>query len=233
MIRKNPAEVRGMAEQWWMLCTFIELRKEDVLKIMAKYTRGISRSALERGYDSFNKLPVEDTYPTLEGIKNIFEIQATIDPKAAMARPEDFVDFAFSTSSRKAATSISFTAGAKNVSQRPASLDHGNRLYLEHHLRVRKLLDSDQSASRITALGEKASSQLRKTVAIFHINDKHSHRDNVVQRTAHFGENCADALETNSYLSVKLSWIRLAGFIAVTTMACQVNSSPSTCYNGW
>ena len=116
MIRKNPAEVRGMAEQWWMLCTFIELRNEDVLKIMAKYTRGISRSALEWGYDSFNKLPVEDTYPTLEGIKNILEIQARIDPKAAMARPEDFVDFAFSTSSRKAATSISFTAGAKNVS---------------------------------------------------------------------------------------------------------------------
>ena len=95
MIRKNPAEVRGMAEQWWMLCTFIDLRKEDVLKIMAKYTRGIARSTLERGYDSFNKLPVEDTYPTLEGIKNIFEIQATIDPKAAMARPEDFVDFRF------------------------------------------------------------------------------------------------------------------------------------------
>ena len=49
----------------------------------------------ERGYDSFNKLLVEDTYPTLEGIKNILEIQATIDPKAAMARPEDFVDFRF------------------------------------------------------------------------------------------------------------------------------------------
>jgi hypothetical protein len=74
---------------------FYRTWKEDVLKIMAKYTRGMSRSALEGGYDSFNKLLVEDTYPTLEGIKNILEIQATIDPKAAKARPEDFVDFRF------------------------------------------------------------------------------------------------------------------------------------------
>ena len=62
---------------------------------MAKYTREISRSALEGEYDSFNKLLVEDTSPTREGIKNILEIQATIDPQAAKARPEDFVDFRF------------------------------------------------------------------------------------------------------------------------------------------
>jgi hypothetical protein len=74
---------------------FYRTWKEGVLKIMAKYTRGMSRSALEGGYDSFNKLLVEDTYPTLEGIKNILGIQATIDPTAAKARPEDFVDFRF------------------------------------------------------------------------------------------------------------------------------------------
>src|SRR5918992_384970 len=86
----------------------------------------------------------------------------------------------------------------KKARQRSASLDDGDRLYLEHHLGVCKLLDSDQSASRITALGKKASSQLRETVAIFHINDKHCHRNNVVERATRFGENCADALETNS-----------------------------------
>jgi hypothetical protein len=62
---------------------------------MAKYTRGMSRSALEGGYDSFNKLLVEDTYPTLEGLKNILEIQASIDPKAAKAKPDEFVDLRF------------------------------------------------------------------------------------------------------------------------------------------
>ncbi|HKX50217.1 MAG TPA: hypothetical protein VJQ48_07260 [Candidatus Binatia bacterium] len=95
MIRENPAEVRGMVRAMVDALHFYRTRKEDVLKIMAKYTRGMSRPALEGGYDSFNKLLVEDTYPTLEGIKNILEIQATIDPKAAKARPEDFVDFGF------------------------------------------------------------------------------------------------------------------------------------------
>ena len=99
-----------------MLCTFIELGRKMFSKSWRNIREELAGLLWNGGYDSFNKLPVEDTYPTLEGIKNIFEIQATIDPKAAMARPEDFVDFAFSTSSRKAATSISFTAGAKNVS---------------------------------------------------------------------------------------------------------------------
>ena len=34
---------------------------------------------------------VEDAYPTLEGLKNTLEIQASFDPKAAKAKVEDFV----------------------------------------------------------------------------------------------------------------------------------------------
>jgi hypothetical protein len=132
--------------------------------------------------------------------------------------PRNSSTSAFSTSSRKAAIWPSFTAAAIKARQRSASVDDGGRLYLEHHLGVCKFLDSDQSASGITALGEKASSQLGKTVAIFHVNDKNCHRDDVVHRASHLGENRADALETNSYLSVKISWIRFAGLIAVTAL---------------
>jgi hypothetical protein len=39
--------------------------------------------------------PVEDTYPTLEGLKNTLEIQATFDPRAAKVKLEDFVDLRF------------------------------------------------------------------------------------------------------------------------------------------
>ena len=95
MIRENPDAVRGVVRAMVEALHFYRTRKEDVLKIMAKYTRGMSKSALEGGYDSFNKLLVEDTYPTLEGLKNILEIQASIDPKAAKAKPEDFVDLRF------------------------------------------------------------------------------------------------------------------------------------------
>jgi len=38
---------------------------------------------------------VEDGYPTLEGLKNTLEIQATLDPKASKAKVEDFVDLRF------------------------------------------------------------------------------------------------------------------------------------------
>jgi NitT/TauT family transport system substrate-binding protein len=95
MIRENPDAVRGVVRAMVEALHFYQTRKEDALKIMAKYTRGMSRSALEGGYDSFNKLLVEDTYPTLEGLKNILEIQAAIDPKAAKAKPDEFVDLRF------------------------------------------------------------------------------------------------------------------------------------------
>lgn len=95
MIRENPDAVRAVVRAMAEALHFYRNRREDVLKIMTKYTRGMSRSALEGGYDLFNKLLIEDTYPTLEGLKNILEIQASIDPKAAKAKPEDFVDLRF------------------------------------------------------------------------------------------------------------------------------------------
>jgi len=57
-------------------------------------TRGISRSVLERGYDSFNKPLAEDTYPALEGIKNI-SYSGDDRSQGGDGRPEDFVDFCF------------------------------------------------------------------------------------------------------------------------------------------
>ena len=75
--------------------------KEPVVKIMQKYTRGPSRTFFDEVYDSNKELLVEDTYPTLEGLKNTLEIQASLDPKAAKAKPEDFVDLRFVDELRK------------------------------------------------------------------------------------------------------------------------------------
>jgi hypothetical protein len=38
---------------------------------------------------------VEDTYPTVEGLKNTLEVQSSWDPKAARAKVDDFVDLRF------------------------------------------------------------------------------------------------------------------------------------------
>jgi hypothetical protein len=62
---------------------------------MQKYTRGHSRQVLEEIYVAYNDLLVEDTYPTVEGLKNTLEIQALLDPRAAKAKVEDFVDLRF------------------------------------------------------------------------------------------------------------------------------------------
>jgi hypothetical protein len=68
---------------------------------MQKYSRGPSRTFFEEVYDSNLDVLVADTYPTLEGLKNTLEIQATLDPKAAKAKAEDFVELRFVDELRK------------------------------------------------------------------------------------------------------------------------------------
>ncbi|TAK06085.1 hypothetical protein EPO44_05825 [bacterium] len=83
--------VRAMAEGVY----YYKTHRDEVISIMQKYTRGMNRAFLEEAYAAYRGLLVEDTYPTLEGLKNTLEIQATLDPKAAKARAEEFVDLRF------------------------------------------------------------------------------------------------------------------------------------------
>ncbi|MBI2089467.1 MAG: ABC transporter substrate-binding protein [Deltaproteobacteria bacterium] len=94
-IRENPGEVRRVVWAMAEAIHFYKTNKEQAIKIMEKYTRGLSRPVLEGAYAANRELLVEDTYPTLEGLKNTLEIQATLDPKAARAKVEDFVDLRF------------------------------------------------------------------------------------------------------------------------------------------
>jgi NitT/TauT family transport system substrate-binding protein len=95
MIRENTDAVRRMVRAMAETVYYYKTRKEDVIKIMQKYTRGHSRQILEEIYVSYSDLLVEDTYPTVEGLKNTLEIQASLDPRAAKAKVEDFVDLRF------------------------------------------------------------------------------------------------------------------------------------------
>src|SRR5262249_33197060 len=52
-------------------------------------------------YVAYRELLVEDVYPTLEGLKNTLEIQASFDPNAAKGKVEDFVDTRFVDELRK------------------------------------------------------------------------------------------------------------------------------------
>ena len=94
-IRENPDLVRRMARAMAEAVHFYKNNKDPVVKIMQKYARGPDRSFFEAVYDSSREVLVEDTHPTLEGLKNTLEIQASLDPKAAKAKAEDFVDLRF------------------------------------------------------------------------------------------------------------------------------------------
>ena len=101
MIRQNPDVVRSMVKAMAEAVHYYKTQKEDVIRIMHKYTRGQNRPALEGTYAAYRELFVEDVYPTLEGLKNTLEIQASFDPKAAKAKVEDIVDVRFVDELRK------------------------------------------------------------------------------------------------------------------------------------
>ena len=101
-IRENPDEVRrlvwSLAEAGW----YYKTHKEESIKIAQKYTRGVNRAVLDAAYAANVEFLVEDTYPTLEGLRQTLEIQALTDPRATKAKPEDFVELRFVNEMKKA-----------------------------------------------------------------------------------------------------------------------------------
>jgi NitT/TauT family transport system substrate-binding protein len=95
MIRENPDAVQRMVRAMAEAVHYYKNHEPEVIKIMQKYTRGQSRNILEGAYDAYKELFVEDTHPTIEGLKNTLTVQASWDPKAARAKVDDFVDLRF------------------------------------------------------------------------------------------------------------------------------------------
>jgi len=95
MIREHPDKVLRMAKAMAESVYYYKTHREEVIRIMGKYTRGQKRSVLEGAYKAYDELYVEDTHPTLEGLQNSLEVQAEFDPKAVGAKAEDFVDLRF------------------------------------------------------------------------------------------------------------------------------------------
>jgi hypothetical protein len=74
---------------------YFKTHKDVSIKVMQKYTRGLDRAVLEGAYAANYEFLVEDTYPTLEGLKQTLDIQALTDPRAGKAKAEDFVELRF------------------------------------------------------------------------------------------------------------------------------------------
>jgi NitT/TauT family transport system substrate-binding protein len=100
-IRENPEEVRRVVWSMAESIHFFKTRKEESIKIMQKYTRGLARDVLEGAHAANSELMVEDTYPTIEGLKQTLEVQALTDPRATKIKAEDVVELRFVDELRK------------------------------------------------------------------------------------------------------------------------------------
>jgi NitT/TauT family transport system substrate-binding protein len=100
-IRENPDEVRRVVFAMVESVHFLKTHKEESIKVMQKYTRGLSRDILEGAYAANAELLVDDGYPTLEGLKQTLDIQVLTDARAAKAKAEDFVELRFVDEVRK------------------------------------------------------------------------------------------------------------------------------------
>jgi NitT/TauT family transport system substrate-binding protein len=100
-IRENPDEVRRVVWAMAESIHFFKTRKDESIKIMQKYTRGLSRDLLEGAHAANSELLIEDTYPTLDGLKNTLDVQSLTDPRASKAKAEDLVELQFVEEMRK------------------------------------------------------------------------------------------------------------------------------------
>ncbi|MGE5220681.1 MAG: ABC transporter substrate-binding protein [Chloroflexota bacterium] len=100
-IRENPDEVRRVVLSMAESIHYFKTHKDDSIKVMQKYTRGVPRDILEGAYAANSALLVEDTYPTLDGLKNTLDVQALSDPRAAKVKAEDMVELRFVDEMRK------------------------------------------------------------------------------------------------------------------------------------
>jgi NitT/TauT family transport system substrate-binding protein len=97
-IKEQPDIVRRYVKSHVEAIHALKTDRAAGLKVLDKYFGGMKdREVLEKSYDrsvTDDKLPPKP-YPSLEGIKTILDGMAKTEPKAKLAKPEDFVDLRF------------------------------------------------------------------------------------------------------------------------------------------
>ncbi|MBI4528932.1 MAG: ABC transporter substrate-binding protein [Deltaproteobacteria bacterium] len=95
-IRNQPEALKSFLKAYMDSLALIKRDKEFSVKVLGKYTRTSDRRALDVTYDAFTdryyvNLKEGLPYPTLKGIQFILDQLSATNPKAKLARPEDFV----------------------------------------------------------------------------------------------------------------------------------------------
>lgn len=97
-VRQNPDIARRFIKAHLEAVHMLKTDRETGIKVLAKYLRQTKdRPLLEKSYDistGDNILPRKQ-YPTLPGIKTVLDSLVKTHPKAATAKPEEFIEVAF------------------------------------------------------------------------------------------------------------------------------------------
>lgn len=94
-IRERPEIVEKMVKAMANAVHFFKTNKKESIRIMAQYTRGATPAVLEGSWAAYAELLEKDLHPTMEGLRDTLEVQASWDPKAAKAKAADMVDVRF------------------------------------------------------------------------------------------------------------------------------------------
>jgi NitT/TauT family transport system substrate-binding protein len=95
LIREYPDLVRRYLRAYTEAIYFYKTHKEDVFKIMRKYSRVDDRKFLEEAWDWHTKFMPEAPYPPAEGYQLVLQDMAEKNPKAAQANVKDYIDTRF------------------------------------------------------------------------------------------------------------------------------------------
>lgn len=116
LIREQPKTVEHVAKALAEAVHFFKDNKQESIRIMTKYTRGVQPNVLEGSWSAYKDLLEENTMPSVAGLTETLAVQAAWDPKAAKANAEDFVDLRF-TNNLKRSGFIDKLYGRGRISQ--------------------------------------------------------------------------------------------------------------------
>jgi NitT/TauT family transport system substrate-binding protein len=96
LIKSRPDLVRGATKACAEAIHYLKTHRKEALELLRKYMKTDDTAALTEAYEAIglNLIP-EKPYPTLRGIEVMLQELAPRDPKAKVARPEQFVDMSF------------------------------------------------------------------------------------------------------------------------------------------
>jgi NitT/TauT family transport system substrate-binding protein len=96
LIKSKPELVRNITKAFVEAIHYLKTHRNESLAVLQKYLKTDDVEALQETYEAIGMILIpEKPYPTLKGIQIMLREMGAKDPKAAEAKPEQFVNLTF------------------------------------------------------------------------------------------------------------------------------------------